>query len=105
MGRVLFELGGGGIREEIAKSAIRLAQHRLPVASEFINLSSAPRLGYISESDLSDPAASAPLPLAAKEQGSRGVKTEGANSTPLPQHSPASVVVNSPAGGLEASAQ
>jgi hypothetical protein len=65
MGRVVFEVGGGGIREEIAKEgtlsspspppqipltsfrlpALRLASAKLPVQTEFISINSLPRLG------------------------------------------------------------
>ena len=34
-GRVLFEIGGG-ISEELAREAMRLAQHKLPVKTKFI---------------------------------------------------------------------
>jgi len=33
-GRIIFEIGG--VTEEVAKEAIRLASHKLPVASRFI---------------------------------------------------------------------
>jgi len=33
-GRIIFEIGG--VSEEVAKEAIRLASHKLPVASRFI---------------------------------------------------------------------
>jgi len=62
MGRVVFEIGGGGIREEIAKQALRLAQHRLPVGSEIINLSTPPRLGDVVDASLTHPPASARVP-------------------------------------------
>lgn len=65
IGRVVFEVGGGGIREEIAKEgthlavtpvhtslilmtffpALRLASAKLPVQTEFISINSLPRLG------------------------------------------------------------
>ncbi|KAI5453613.1 39S ribosomal protein L16, mitochondrial [Naganishia albida] len=45
IGRVVFEVGGGGIREEIAKEALRLASAKLPVQTEFISINSPPRLG------------------------------------------------------------
>lgn len=47
VGRVVFEVGGGGLREEIAKEALRLASAKLPVLTEFITTSSAPRLGNL----------------------------------------------------------
>ncbi|KAI0070553.1 mitochondrial ribosomal protein L16 [Panus rudis PR-1116 ss-1] len=49
-GRVLFEIGGVPIREELARevdAALRLASAKLPVATEFINRSSPPRLGNL----------------------------------------------------------
>lgn len=76
VGRVVFEVGGGGIREEIAKegmstfvthlgprppaclpihpsfSALRLASAKLPVQTEFITISSPPRLGSIASAAL-----------------------------------------------------
>lgn len=61
---MVFEVGGGGIREEIAKEgelstviasyqtcsraslpALRLASAKLPVQTEFISINSPPRLG------------------------------------------------------------
>ncbi|WAQ89056.1 hypothetical protein PtA15_10A479 [Puccinia triticina] len=45
--RVLFEVGGGGIQQEMAYAALQHAKPRLPVKSEFINLASKPRLGNI----------------------------------------------------------
>ena len=37
-GRILFEMGGDDITEEIAKEAMRLAQYKLPVKTKFISL-------------------------------------------------------------------
>lgn len=37
-GRILFEMGGEEITEEIAKEAMRLAQYKLPVKTKFIAL-------------------------------------------------------------------
>jgi large subunit ribosomal protein L16 len=34
-GRILFELGG--ITEELAKEALRLASHKLPIATKFVS--------------------------------------------------------------------
>ncbi|CEL63186.1 54S ribosomal protein L16, mitochondrial OS=Schizosaccharomyces pombe (strain 972 / ATCC 24843) GN=mrpl16 PE=3 SV=1 [Rhizoctonia solani AG-1 IB] len=45
-GRVVFEIGGG-IREEIARDALRLAATKLPVLTEFISRSAGPKLGAI----------------------------------------------------------
>ena len=36
-GRILFEMGGDDISEEIAKEAMRLAQYKLPVKTKFIS--------------------------------------------------------------------
>lgn len=48
-GKVVFEVGGGGIREEIAKEALRLASAKLPGPTEFISTSTPPRLGNIAD--------------------------------------------------------
>lgn len=103
-GRVVFEIGGGGIREEIAKQgmsslsllipsvllgtkrikvnknqadeiALRLAQMKLPVQTEFIHHTAPARLGSLSSSALGLPAAALPAPaqlaeLDAKDEGS-----------------------------------
>jgi len=37
-GRILFEMGGEDITEEIAKEAMRLAQYKLPVKTKFISI-------------------------------------------------------------------
>jgi len=37
-GRILFEMGGEDITEEIAKEAMRLAQYKLPVKTKFISV-------------------------------------------------------------------
>ena len=37
-GRILFEMGGEEITEEIAKEAMRLAQYKLPVKTKFISI-------------------------------------------------------------------
>ncbi|KNZ60886.1 ribosomal protein L16 [Puccinia sorghi] len=47
VGRVIFEVGGGGIQREMAFAALQHAKPRLPVKSEFIQLNSKPRLGAI----------------------------------------------------------
>ncbi|OBZ77938.1 54S ribosomal protein L16, mitochondrial [Grifola frondosa] len=46
-GRVLFELGGAPIREELAREALRLACDKLPTKNEFIDRSALPRLGNL----------------------------------------------------------
>ncbi|KAK6904674.1 ribosomal protein L16 [Kwoniella mangroviensis CBS 10435] len=61
-GKVIMEIGGGGIREEIAKAALKLAQARLPLQTEFITLSSSPRLGKISHDNLVSPSYARPVP-------------------------------------------
>ncbi|KAK8844797.1 ribosomal protein L16 [Kwoniella newhampshirensis] len=73
-GKVIFEVGGGGIREEIAKAALKLAQARLPLQTEFINISSSPRLGKISSPSLAAPPSARTLPAGlaffdAKDEG------------------------------------
>ncbi|RXW23255.1 hypothetical protein EST38_g2601 [Candolleomyces aberdarensis] len=45
IGRVLFEIGGVPIREELARDILRQAAAKLPTEMEFINRSSPPRLG------------------------------------------------------------
>ncbi|KAF6747147.1 mitochondrial 54S ribosomal protein YmL47 [Ephemerocybe angulata] len=45
IGRVLFEIGGVPIREELARDIMRQAAAKLPCEMEFINRSSPPRLG------------------------------------------------------------
>ncbi|EIW72983.1 hypothetical protein TREMEDRAFT_18219, partial [Tremella mesenterica DSM 1558] len=74
VGRVIFEIGGGGIREEIARQALKLAQVKLPVQSEFINLSSPPRLGNIASASLLPPtyAQAVPALLAEMDAKDRG---------------------------------
>ncbi|KAI0718365.1 mitochondrial ribosomal protein L16 [Cerioporus squamosus] len=44
-GRVIFELGGAPIREELAREALRLACDKLPTRMEFIDSKAPPRLG------------------------------------------------------------
>ena len=34
--KIVFEIGGGGIRKEVAKEALRLASDKLPVTTEFV---------------------------------------------------------------------
>jgi len=45
-GRVLFEIGGG-LREEIARDALRLAATKLPVLTDFITRATGPKLGKL----------------------------------------------------------
>ncbi|EKM78865.1 hypothetical protein AGABI1DRAFT_129145 [Agaricus bisporus var. burnettii JB137-S8] len=47
IGRVLFEIGGAPIREELAREVLRQASDKLPTQMEFINRSSPPRLGNL----------------------------------------------------------
>ncbi|KAF9508138.1 hypothetical protein BS47DRAFT_1303160 [Hydnum rufescens UP504] len=46
-GRVIFEVGGGGLREEIARDALRIAAAKLPFRTEFITPAALPRLGNL----------------------------------------------------------
>ncbi|KAH9940683.1 mitochondrial ribosomal protein L16 [Amylocystis lapponica] len=46
-GRVLFEIGGAPVREEIAREALRLASDKLPTINEFITRSTPARLGNL----------------------------------------------------------
>jgi len=46
-GRVLFEIGGVPVREELAREALRLACDKLPVMCEFITRDTPPRLGNL----------------------------------------------------------
>ncbi|KII84668.1 hypothetical protein PLICRDRAFT_117819 [Plicaturopsis crispa FD-325 SS-3] len=46
-GRVIFEIGGAPIREELARDALRLACDKLPTTYEFITRSSPPRVGFM----------------------------------------------------------
>jgi len=39
-GRILFEMGGEEITEEIAREAMRLAQYKLPLKTKFISIES-----------------------------------------------------------------
>ncbi|WVN87598.1 ribosomal protein L16 [Cryptococcus depauperatus CBS 7841] len=73
-GKVIMEVGGGDIREEIAKAALKLAQARLPLQTEFICLSSPPRLGRFASHSLLPPPAAQSIPnnltyLNFKEEG------------------------------------
>ncbi|KAH7911163.1 ribosomal protein L10e/L16 [Hygrophoropsis aurantiaca] len=44
-GRVIFEIGGAPIREELAREALRQAADKLPTTMEFVTRASLPRLG------------------------------------------------------------
>ncbi|KAJ8587366.1 ribosomal protein L16 [Rhizopogon salebrosus TDB-379] len=46
-GRVIFEIGGTPIREELAREALRQAADKLPTTMEFITRSTPPRLGNL----------------------------------------------------------
>ncbi|KAG6812524.1 hypothetical protein H0H92_002415 [Tricholoma furcatifolium] len=46
-GRVIFEIGGVPVREELAREALRQASDKLPTKMEFITRSSPPRLGNL----------------------------------------------------------
>ncbi|KAF9009477.1 ribosomal protein L10e/L16 [Cyathus striatus] len=46
-GRVIFEIGGVPIREELARDILRQASAKLPTKMEFINKTTPPRLGRL----------------------------------------------------------
>ncbi|KAG7090816.1 hypothetical protein E1B28_009900 [Marasmius oreades] len=46
-GRVIFEIGGVPIREELARDILRQAASKLPTKMEFINRETPPRLGNL----------------------------------------------------------
>ncbi|KZT10544.1 mitochondrial ribosomal protein L16 [Laetiporus sulphureus 93-53] len=46
-GRVIFEVGGVPIREEVAREALRLGADKLPTVMEFITHDTPPRLGSL----------------------------------------------------------
>ncbi|KAI9507831.1 mitochondrial ribosomal protein L16 [Russula earlei] len=46
-GRVIFEIGGAPIREELARDALRQAGSKLPTTMEFIDRKTPPRLGNL----------------------------------------------------------
>ncbi|KAN0129666.1 ribosomal protein L16 [Lactarius tabidus] len=46
-GRVIFEIGGAPIREELARDALRQAANKLPTVMEFIDRKAPPRLGSL----------------------------------------------------------
>jgi len=46
-GRVIFEIGGPPIREELAREVLRQASVKLPTTMEFINRRTPPRLGHL----------------------------------------------------------
>ncbi|KAG6914720.1 hypothetical protein DXG01_015750 [Tephrocybe rancida] len=46
-GRVIFEIGGAPIREELARDALRQAADKLPTLMEFIDRKTPPRLGNL----------------------------------------------------------
>ncbi|GHJ84031.1 hypothetical protein NliqN6_0433 [Naganishia liquefaciens] len=83
MGRVVFEVGGGGIREEIAKEALRLASAKLPVQTEFISINSLPRLGstLVSKATVTQTGASkAEIPVDAIPEGPADTALAGATA-------------------------
>ncbi|KAJ7136090.1 mitochondrial 54S ribosomal protein YmL47 [Mycena epipterygia] len=47
IGRVILEIGGVPIREELAREALRLAASKLPTKMEFISKATPPRLGNL----------------------------------------------------------
>ncbi|KAI0277993.1 ribosomal protein L10e/L16 [Russula aff. rugulosa BPL654] len=46
-GRVIFEIGGAPVREELARDALRQAGDKLPTIVEFIDRKTPPRLGSL----------------------------------------------------------
>ncbi|CAG8555119.1 11705_t:CDS:1 [Acaulospora colombiana] len=42
--KIVFEIGGGGMRRETAKEALRLASDKLPVKTEFVEVEKNSRL-------------------------------------------------------------
>ncbi|KAF8316824.1 ribosomal protein L16 [Clavulina sp. PMI_390] len=46
-GRVLFEIGGEGLREEIARDALKIVSAVLPVRTDFITRATPPRVGML----------------------------------------------------------
>ncbi|KAI9462788.1 mitochondrial ribosomal protein L16 [Lactarius psammicola] len=46
-GRVIFEIGGTPVREELARDALRQAGNKLPTIMEFIDRKAPPRLGSL----------------------------------------------------------
>jgi len=46
-GRVIFEIGGTLVREELARDALRQAGNKLPTKMEFIDRKTPPRLGNL----------------------------------------------------------
>ncbi|KAH0834742.1 mitochondrial 54S ribosomal protein YmL47 [Lanmaoa asiatica] len=65
-GRVIFEVGGVPIREEIAREALRLGAAKLPSTYEFITCKSPPRLGSVLIEPLS-PSIPPPTPVTTLE--------------------------------------
>ncbi|KAF9059773.1 ribosomal protein L10e/L16 [Rhodocollybia butyracea] len=61
IGRVIFEIGGSPIREELARDILRQAASKLPTTMEFISRSTPPRLGKISSWELAPPKSEAPV--------------------------------------------
>ncbi|KAF8917981.1 ribosomal protein L10e/L16 [Mucidula mucida] len=67
-GRVIFEIGGVPIREELAREILRQAASKLPCTMEFISTKSPPRLGRLLLHDLPEPSSmplleDAPIPI------------------------------------------
>lgn len=54
-GRVIFEIAGGNIKESVARQALKLAQVKMPVHTEFVTMQTPPRLGNIVSDDLAKP--------------------------------------------------
>ncbi|KAF8067887.1 mitochondrial 54S ribosomal protein YmL47 [Lyophyllum atratum] len=60
-GRVIFEIGGAPIREELARDALRQAADKLPTVMEFIDRNSPPRLGNLLLHPPKSPKVEAPI--------------------------------------------
>jgi len=64
-GRVIFEIGGTPVREELARDALRQAGNKLPTTMEFIDRKTPPRLGNLLltpelKDDSPDPSSTSP---------------------------------------------
>jgi len=46
-GRVIFEIGGEGLREEIARDALKIVSAVLPARTDFITRATPPRVGMM----------------------------------------------------------
>ncbi|KAH6900949.1 mitochondrial 54S ribosomal protein YmL47, partial [Coprinopsis sp. MPI-PUGE-AT-0042] len=74
IGRVIFEIGGVPIREELARDILRQAAAKLPTQMEFINRSTPPRLGCMLITD--------PVPPPGASLASEGAAAVDASTIP-----------------------